>query len=85
METLVRLMDACEITNTICQLQEGSLLGAVKLENILPWERDCDIAVLSSQFNNLTNYLEKHPIKKLKISKIFNSSINKKRFEIISD
>ena len=82
METLVRLMDACEITNTICQLQEGSLLGAVKLENILPWERDCDIAVLSSQFNNLTNYLEKHPIKKLKISKIFNSSINKKRFEI---
>ena len=35
MDTLVRIIEACEITNTICQLQEGSLLGAVKLENIL--------------------------------------------------
>ena len=70
-DTLVRILEACEITNTVCQLQEGSLLGAVKLENILPWERDCDIAVLSSQFNNLTDYLEKNPIEKLKISKYF--------------
>ena len=69
METLIKVVEACEKTQTICQLQEGSLLGAVKLENILPWERDCDISVLSSQFNNLTNYLEKHPIGKLKISK----------------
>ena len=68
METLVKIIDACEKTNTLCQLQEGSLLGAVKLENILPWERDCDISVLSSQFNNLTQYLEKNPIGKLKIS-----------------
>ena len=68
METLVRLMDACEKTNTLCQLQEGTLLGAVKLENILPWERDCDISVLSSQFNNLTNFLEKNSIGKLQIS-----------------
>ena len=69
MEALVRLMDACEKTNTLCQLQEGTLLGAVKLENILPWERDCDISVLSSQFNNLTNFLEKNSIGKLQISK----------------
>ena len=68
---MLRIIEACEITNTVCQLQEGSLLGAVKLENILPWERDCDIAVLSSQFNNLTDYLEKNPIEKLKISKYF--------------
>ena len=68
---MVRIIEACEITNTVCQLQEGSLLGAVKLENILPWERDCDIAVLSSQFNNLTSYLERNPIEKLKISKHF--------------
>ena len=70
-DTLVRIIEACETTNTVCQLQEGSLLGAVKLENILPWERDCDIAVLSSQFNNLTRYLENNPIGKLKISKFF--------------
>ena len=68
MEALLKLMDACEKTNTLCQLQEGTLLGAVKLETILPWERDCDISVLSSQFNNLTNYLEKYPIGKLQIS-----------------
>ena len=67
MEALVILMDACEKTNTLCQLQEGTLLGAVKLENILPWERDCDISVLSSQFNNLTNFLEKNSIGKLQI------------------
>ena len=68
METLVKVIDACNKTNTLCQLQEGSLLGAVKLENILPWERDCDISILSSQFNNLTNYLLKNPVGKLKIS-----------------
>ena len=68
MEALVQLVDACEKTNTLCQLQEGTLLGAVKLENILPWERDCDISVLSSQFNNLTNFLEKNSIGKLQIS-----------------
>ena len=70
MDILLRVMDACEKTNSICQLEEGSLLGAVKLGTILPWERDCDIAVFSSHFSNLTNYLESNPIgRKLKISK----------------
>ena len=81
-------MEACEITNTICQLQEGSLLGAVKLENILPWERDCDIAVLSSHFSNLTDYLEKNPIGKLKISKSYyltSCSGSDKQFIILID
>ena len=48
---------------------QGSLLGAVKLSSILPWERDADIAVLSSHFHQVINLHQRNPIGKLKICK----------------
>lgn len=43
--------DQC-IQNAIrCEVVDGTLMGAVKFNNILPWERDADIAVLSADFN----------------------------------
>ena len=39
----------------------------MKLSNILPWERDADVAVLSSDFENLVNYLKGNTEGKLKL------------------
>lgn len=61
------LFAICDQVGAQCQLQEGSLLGAVKLSSILPWERDADIAILSSDFHQVINWHAKNPIGKLKI------------------
>ncbi|XP_060078794.1 uncharacterized protein LOC132558269 [Ylistrum balloti] len=56
------IMNACAETGVICELQEGTLLGAVKLQKILPWERDADITFLTanySQFQNLKHIFGK--------------------------
>ncbi|XP_060587391.1 uncharacterized protein LOC132742901 isoform X2 [Ruditapes philippinarum] len=37
------IMQKCEETGTICELQEGTGLGAVKLGKILPWDIDYDL------------------------------------------
>ena len=47
------------MAEALCQLQEGTLLGAVKLGSILPWERDGDIMVLSDHFSRLLKQLDK--------------------------
>ena len=39
----------------------------MKLSNILPWERDADVAVLSSDFENLVHYLKGNTEGKLKL------------------
>ena len=44
------VMEQCERNNITCELQEGTLLGAVKLNKVLPWERDADIAFLTADF-----------------------------------
>ena len=66
---LSTLFNICDQVGARCQLQEGSLLGAVKLSTILPWERDADIAVLSSHFHHVINLHQTNPIGKLKICK----------------
>ncbi len=48
-------MRTCEEHGIHCELQEGTLLGAVKLGKVLPWERDADITFLSSNFTALIN------------------------------
>lgn len=40
----------------LCELQEGSLLGALKFNGLLPWELDADLALHS---NNYTSFAEK--------------------------
>ena len=55
--TLKLIFDECKRTKSICQLQEGTVLGAVKLGGILPWERDADIMVHSNNFSYLLDHL----------------------------
>ena len=59
-EALEFLFLACKETQSICELQEGTLLGAVKLGTILPWEKDADIMILSDHFNQLLKYMSQH-------------------------
>ncbi|XP_053406072.1 uncharacterized protein LOC128559083 [Mercenaria mercenaria] len=40
------IMRICEETGVICELQEGTSLGAVKFGKVLPWEFDFDISFL---------------------------------------
>lgn len=47
------VMDECERSNVVCELQEGTLLGAVKFNKALPWERDADITFLTSDYEKL--------------------------------
>ena len=46
-------------------MQEGTLLGAVKLSAILPWERDADVAILSRHFHTLISHLQSRKSKKI--------------------
>ncbi|KAI8495433.1 hypothetical protein Bbelb_268880 [Branchiostoma belcheri] len=45
------LMRTCEEEHIYCELQEGTMLGAVKLGKVLPWERDADITFLSGNYS----------------------------------
>ena len=45
----------CDHYKIKCELQEGSLLGAVKFHSLLPWEQDADLTVLSSDFSVFSN------------------------------
>jgi len=45
------IMKSCEEKGIICELQEGTLLGAVKLHKVLPWERDADLTFLTANYS----------------------------------
>ena len=47
------IMRQCEEYGILCELQEGTLLGAVKLNKVLPWERDADITFLTTHYYKL--------------------------------
>lgn len=49
------IMNLCELSGIICELQEGTLLGAVKFHTVLPWERDADLTFLTSNFTAFDN------------------------------
>ncbi|KAK4289559.1 hypothetical protein Pmani_037482 [Petrolisthes manimaculis] len=51
-------MDTCEAHGLLCELQEGSLLGAVKTEGVLAWERDADITFHTGNFTALNQLSE---------------------------
>ena len=54
-EQIKYIMRTCEKHHIICELQEGTLMGAVKFGKVLSWERDADITVLSSNFSAFVN------------------------------
>ena len=47
------IMKTCADNEIICELQEGTLLGAVKFQKVLPWERDADISFLTKHFEKI--------------------------------
>ncbi|XP_045206601.2 uncharacterized protein LOC123558814 [Mercenaria mercenaria] len=47
------VMNICEEAGIICELQEGTALGAVKLEKTLPWERDVDLTFLTANYSSI--------------------------------
>lgn len=52
--SLVRfLMDTCDAHGLLCELQEGTLLGAVKLNGVMPWERDADVTFHTKNYTAL--------------------------------
>ncbi|XP_070554223.1 uncharacterized protein [Ptychodera flava] len=46
-------MDTCDKNNLLCELTEGTLLGAVKLNKVLPWERDADLLFHTANYSAL--------------------------------
>ncbi|XP_033743795.1 uncharacterized protein LOC117329774 [Pecten maximus] len=48
-------MDMCEKINASCQLNAGSILSAVKMYNIIPWEADADLNFWCQDFTRLKN------------------------------
>ncbi|XP_033743798.1 uncharacterized protein LOC117329776 [Pecten maximus] len=48
-------MDMCEKINGSCQMNAGTVLGAVKMYNVIPWEIDADIHFWCPDFTNLKN------------------------------
>ena len=47
------IMRKCSEYKIACELMEGTLLGALKFQNVLPWERDADIAFYAGDFDRL--------------------------------
>ncbi|XP_063435505.1 uncharacterized protein LOC134716438 [Mytilus trossulus] len=47
------IMKTCEENDIICEADGGTVLGAVKFYKVLPWEKDADFRVLSSNFSSL--------------------------------
>ena len=43
----------------MCEMQEGTLLGAVKFNGVLPWERDADVTFHTSNFTAIANLANK--------------------------
>eukprot|EP00794_Sanderia_malayensis_P017017 gene17017-18731_t len=45
------IMTTCEKHGIVCELQEGTLLGSVKMNNVLHWEKDADLTFLTADFD----------------------------------
>jgi len=48
---VIQTMNICTNSHSVCELDTGTLVGAVKLGKVLPWEVDGDIMFLASNFS----------------------------------
>ena len=65
-DALVFILAQCEKNNIFCEMSDGTVVGIIKFNNVLPWERDADLSILSSEFHkmkSLKNTFIKHGFK----------------------
>lgn len=60
---LKRFQHECDLNKVIFEIDSGTLLGAVKFQNILPWEIDADISYYSQHHEKLKIVLKNLHIK----------------------
>ncbi|OWF51093.1 hypothetical protein KP79_PYT00767 [Mizuhopecten yessoensis] len=53
------VMSTCAEMGIFCELAEGTVLGAVKFQNVLPWERDADIGILRANYTKFRSLSKK--------------------------
>ena len=58
-DAILILGDICKRNNISVALSEGTLLGALKMGKVLPWERDADVSISADDFEKFLK-LENH-------------------------
>ena len=58
-KAVLETMDICREIGLFCQLQEGTALGALKFNSILPWERDACISYATSKNVSFLDHRDK--------------------------
>ncbi len=82
LSVLSAVRDACDRTGSACQVSEGTLLGAAKLQDVLPWEVDSDFNVRADDFASLVSALEEDKSLSVKTSESFYLKEKKEIFSI---
>ena len=59
LKAILETMDICRDIGLFCQLQEGTALGAMTFNSILPWERDACIAYMTSKNVSFLDHRDK--------------------------
>lgn len=62
-ETLValkRLIEVCDEANVTYFLAYGSLLGAARHKGFIPWDDDCDVLMLRSDYDRFVEFCKSH-------------------------
>lgn len=65
-----KLHSVCEEYGITYYYDSGSLIGAVRHKDFIPWDDDIDIAFTRKEFKSLRKYLRKHGARTLNLWKL---------------
>jgi len=91
---MITLMSSlCVEYNAICEIDAGTLMGAIKMNKVLPWDIDADLIFTSSQYNILKTFNKKVKnagytigmAEKPKPNKKFNNILDSGEFDVRSN